>query len=136
MSHSTMGLALAALLLSGCATYARSQGMLYPGAGVTDELIAAGCESRETYDELLARAKTYRERSQFIPRSGWTACRVLATIGAPHETTWIDVEGSRAMQWTYWEARVGYGASGKEPRIITIEPTDQHPRGAVTAVVW
>ena len=147
MSHSRMRLAAIGTLalLTGCATYARSQGMLAPGIGVTDELISAGCESRAEYDELLAEAKTYRERAQFIPRSGWSACRVLATIGAPHENTWIDVQGSRAMQWTYWEsapapsfgeAMMGAKSGGKVPRLVTIEPTEEHPRGEVTSVVW
>lgn len=129
-----------AILLTGCAAYARSEGALPPGYGVSDNLAITACGSLE---DFRARVEGYNEMYQaaydrgepiplggLVPQIGQTDCDVLAMLGAPDDMAVVAGVGDPSTSWTYL---TGDGVTRKA-HLVTFGFRD----GAlvVTSIVW
>jgi hypothetical protein len=82
------------ILAAGC--YMRG----HPAAGVDASMAGEwGCK----YEQIHAVADSLKGRpsEQRIPEAGWTACHVLAAIGAPDSTSISRSGGESVATWCY-----------------------------------
>lgn len=84
----------------GCTTIAHNMGFIQPGGGVTTAHVQRYCESREQWEELLAKAKVSAPQ-ELRPQVGWSACRVLAALGRPMRTAGTETATSKLVDWYY-----------------------------------
>lgn len=109
--------ALALLVaLAACATLGVAAG---PGRVVTPaDAERWGCD----YEEVMAMTENAKQNASssdryFVPQPEWTACQVLATVGAPNDVDSQSVAGRRSVSWWF--------RSGYDSHLVSLVSTDR-----------